>query len=145
MSHGEGRGIDEVKGTINATLSTMQDNMRQMAERDSQLSSLQASTAQLQGAASMFSQSSRQLQANNEWQKCRLYILAVLIATWIPVFFMRRPWLFYWAPGTLLLFGVIVYLRNYLANMRESQYRTALQHGYSAELPQRIGGFGPLE
>mmetsp|Transcript_17947 Transcript_17947/g.37331 ORF Transcript_17947/g.37331 Transcript_17947/m.37331 type:complete len:124 (+) Transcript_17947:65-436(+) len=120
-------------------MSQMRDNMRTMAERDAQLNTLVSRTQDLQGASAAFSQSSRQLQAQQQWQRCRLYLLVATLVTWVPVFFLRRSWLIWWAPASLALFGAVVALRVLLMRQREQQYAAANQRqGYSAEL-QPIG------
>mmetsp|Transcript_668 Transcript_668/g.1306 ORF Transcript_668/g.1306 Transcript_668/m.1306 type:complete len:146 (-) Transcript_668:124-561(-) len=131
--------IDDVHGQVQEAMAQMRDNMRAMAERDSQLNNLVSRTQDLQGASSAFSQSSRQLQANYQWQRCRLYLLVATLVSWVPVFFIRRSWIKWWAPASLALFGAVVLLRGCLLRQREQQYTAAIhRQGYSAEL-QPIG------
>merc|ERR1712061_223557 len=103
-----------VQEQVNDALAAMQENMRRMAERDAQLHNLQKSTKDLQGASPAFNKGARQIHADYKWQRCRMYILATTLATWIVVFFVRRRWLLWWAPLSLALFGAVVYLRNHV-------------------------------
>merc|ERR1712008_469388 len=122
-------GTQNVQLQVNDAVQTMQENMRRMAERDAQLANLQSRTRELHGASSSFSSSARQMQADYKWQRCRLYILATVLASWIPVFIVRRKLLLWWVPISLALFGAIVYFRNYLTARRVEQYRPVARQG----------------
>ncbi|CAE7214729.1 Vamp1 [Symbiodinium sp. CCMP2456] len=54
-------------------MAVMQDNMRAMAERDSQLNQLEARTNDLQGASKAFSSGAKRLQRHYQWQRYKFY------------------------------------------------------------------------
>merc|ERR1712050_464179 len=111
-----------------------------MAERDAHLHNLQASTKDLQGASSAFNQGARQMHADYKWQRCRMYILATTLATWIPVFFVRRHLLLWWVPLSLALFGAVVFFRNHLTTSRTEQYRRVARNAQPDEQQAILGG-----
>merc|ERR1712232_829143 len=62
----------------------MKDNMRQMAEREVQLSDLQGKSSHLQTASNSFSRQAVRLRREQEWQRYRM----VLVGTWIAMFLL---------------------------------------------------------
>merc|ERR1719266_335291 len=75
--------MDKVKMQLHEATATIQDNMRAMAERQSNLDQLQARTNDLQGASDNFFRASRRVHRSQLWQKYRLYALASVLVSWI--------------------------------------------------------------
>lgn len=74
----------------------MQDNMRAMAERDAQLSSLQSATENLQGSSDAFFRASRRVHRSQLWQRYRLYLLAGVLTSWVICWTALRPVAIFW-------------------------------------------------
>ncbi|CAE7766898.1 Vamp1 [Symbiodinium sp. CCMP2592] len=62
-----------VQDQVQGAMAVMQDNMRAMAERDSQLNQLEARTNDLQGASKAFSSGAKRLQRHYQWQRYKFY------------------------------------------------------------------------
>mmetsp|Transcript_3456 Transcript_3456/g.4646 ORF Transcript_3456/g.4646 Transcript_3456/m.4646 type:complete len:147 (-) Transcript_3456:134-574(-) len=100
----EGSSVELVKQQLAAAQSTMQDNMRAMAERDSQLNNLQERTHDLQGSSSAFARASRRVRSAQQQMYRRLIIVSILLLSWVIVWFVARDYLFRYT--IVLLLGV---------------------------------------
>merc|ERR1719203_1725236 len=93
--------------------SSMQDNMRAMAERDSQLSNLQAKTHDLQGASDNFFRASRRVHRSQLWQKYRLYALASVLVSWILCWLVFPKYLILYVVLSLVVVAVAFIAKAY--------------------------------
>mmetsp|Transcript_123077 Transcript_123077/g.245009 ORF Transcript_123077/g.245009 Transcript_123077/m.245009 type:complete len:143 (-) Transcript_123077:64-492(-) len=82
--------LQQVGGQINEAMTVMQDNMRAMAERESQLSNLEGKSDALQGASSGFAKGAKRLHDQQKWQRYRLYIAIIGTIIWIVALVMFR-------------------------------------------------------
>eukprot|EP00927_Polykrikos_kofoidii_P035991 TRINITY_DN3044_c0_g2_i3.p1 TRINITY_DN3044_c0_g2~~TRINITY_DN3044_c0_g2_i3.p1 ORF type:complete len:150 (+),score=21.08 TRINITY_DN3044_c0_g2_i3:120-569(+) len=106
----------EVEDKLQMAMSTMQDNMRAMTERESKLDSLQARTNDLDTASRAFGKEAKRLQSHYTWQRYRVWLLVGLIVSWAIVALFFKQWTLPWVAGSSFLVGAIFLIRGCMVN-----------------------------
>eukprot|EP00429_Kryptoperidinium_foliaceum_P044552 CAMPEP_0176109214 /NCGR_PEP_ID=MMETSP0120_2-20121206/54830_1 /TAXON_ID=160619 /ORGANISM="Kryptoperidinium foliaceum, Strain CCMP 1326" /LENGTH=134 /DNA_ID=CAMNT_0017443393 /DNA_START=47 /DNA_END=451 /DNA_ORIENTATION=+ len=87
------QSIGDVQQQLDATISTMRDNMQMMAERDFQLHDMAEKTEDFSTSATRFSQGATQLRRREDWRRRRVciivFILALLVAWLFVAYYLR--------------------------------------------------------
>ncbi|CAJ1331421.1 unnamed protein product, partial [Effrenium voratum] len=135
-AEGEASRTQSVQETVQGAMSVMQDNMRAMAERDSQLNHLEARTNDLQGASKAFSSGAKRLQRHYQWQRYKLFIVIGGSVLWaVALVLMPRQYFWQFMIITAVIVGVAAVI-NALLNRREQLKEEAAPP--SAELGESL-------
>merc|ERR1740120_214309 len=113
--------MDKVKMQLHQATSTMQDNMRAMAERDSQLNNLQARSNELQGVSQDFFRASRRVHRSQLWQQYRLYALAAVLVSWIVCWIVFPKYLISYIVFSLVVIAVAFLVKAYFTAKEKKQ------------------------
>lgn len=127
-----------VQEHVQGAMAVMQDNMRAMAERDSQLNQLEARTNDLQGASKAFSSGAKRLQRHYQWQRYKLFIVIGGSLLWaVALVLMPRQYFWQFMIITAVLVGVAA-LINALMNRRDQLQAEAEAEAPAAELGESL-------
>ncbi|CAE7945461.1 unnamed protein product [Symbiodinium sp. KB8] len=109
-----------VQDQVQGAMAVMQDNMRAMAERDSQLNQLEARTNDLQGASKAFSSGAKRLQRHYQWQRYKFYfaIGAVVVLVVALILLPSQYKVPFFAVSAVLL-GALALIQAALGSTRE--------------------------
>eukprot|EP00930_Biecheleria_cincta_P043385 TRINITY_DN29799_c0_g1_i1.p1 TRINITY_DN29799_c0_g1~~TRINITY_DN29799_c0_g1_i1.p1 ORF type:complete len:166 (-),score=40.81 TRINITY_DN29799_c0_g1_i1:56-514(-) len=137
-----------VQEQVNGAMSVMQDNMRAMAERDSQLHGLEGKTNDLQGASKAFSSGAKRLQQHYQWQRYKMYIIIGGSVLWvITVMLMPKQYLWQFIFLSALILGIGFAINALLARRDRLAEAAAEAAGgpATAELGESLAQGAPLE
>eukprot|EP00931_Biecheleriopsis_adriatica_P051999 TRINITY_DN30200_c0_g1_i1.p1 TRINITY_DN30200_c0_g1~~TRINITY_DN30200_c0_g1_i1.p1 ORF type:complete len:153 (+),score=43.66 TRINITY_DN30200_c0_g1_i1:62-520(+) len=149
----EGDGGDDrsktqsVQEQVQGAMTAMQDNMRAMAERDSQLHNIEARTNDLQGATKSFSSGAKRLKRHYDWQRYKLYIIVGGSILWVlTCFFIPKEHFWPFLAISLVLVAIAAGI-NALLSRREKLREEAEEESQAntAELGEALSGQPPLE
>mmetsp|Transcript_96843 Transcript_96843/g.134427 ORF Transcript_96843/g.134427 Transcript_96843/m.134427 type:complete len:145 (-) Transcript_96843:67-501(-) len=118
-----------VQDQVQGAMAVMQDNMRAMAERDSQLNQLEARTNDLQGASKAFSSGAKRLQRHYQWQRYKFYfaIGAVVVLVVALILLPSQYKVPFFAVSAVLL-GALALINVALGSTREPEPRSEEAH-----------------
>ncbi|CAE7259750.1 Vamp1, partial [Symbiodinium pilosum] len=108
-----------VQDQVQGAMAVMQDNMRAMAERDSQLNQLEARTNDLQGASKAFSSGAKRLQRHYQWQRYKFYFaIGAVVVLAVAMILLPSDYKLPFFAISLVILGVLA-LVNALLGRRE--------------------------
>jgi len=134
-SNDDAQAIGRARNELNGALDVMRDNMRVMAERDSQLHDLQGKSTSLHSVSGAFSQQAIRLRKEKQWQRCKTYLTFALLAcavAWLIAFYLLSGQRFFFAEISAAVFAVIAPLswcliKRWRGNDDQSAYHDASQ------------------
>mmetsp|Transcript_300 Transcript_300/g.602 ORF Transcript_300/g.602 Transcript_300/m.602 type:complete len:161 (-) Transcript_300:311-793(-) len=88
--HGSAPSMQQVKGEIQHSIAVMQENMRAMAVRESQLLNLDEKSAALNGVSTVFQRGAKRLYQQQMWQRYKFFVALVCTITWAACVVMFR-------------------------------------------------------
>ncbi|CAE7249642.1 Vamp1 [Symbiodinium natans] len=109
-----------VQDQVQGAMAVMQDNMRAMAERDSQLNHLEARTNDLQGASKAFSSGAKRLQRHYQWQRYKFYFaVGAVVVLAVALILLPSQYKVPFFVVSVLILGVLALINALLGRYRD--------------------------